>query len=222
MVYRFADEYNAVGDVLQNAGTDVLPVLASPYSSPKPMQPCRLSLLGCARCGWSQGLGWMLPLLSTKILLFCIAVISVCGNPCTVCILLAALELPPALVAFGFTFLSRLRHTAMDQGSFWISNFSNHSTQSSSVLSPCDLVSRMPHLSGYLPRVESRGEVACMENTMQFTKLTHESIFGNCRCSPAVLLQPPTFTRLQVWYRGATYATLRMRIGSGMIKLCHT
>jgi hypothetical protein len=60
-----------------------------------------------------------------------------------------------------------------------------------------------------------------MENTMQFTKLTHESIFGNYRCSPAVHCQPPPSTKPYVWYRGAAFASFRLRIGSGMTKISH-
>jgi hypothetical protein len=45
--------------------------------------------------------------------------------------------------------------------------------------------------------------------------------FGNCRCYLAEHLPQPPSTSPYVWYRGATYATFRMRTGSGMTKLLH-
>jgi hypothetical protein len=63
--------------------------------------------------------------------------------------------------------------------------------------------------------------VACLENMIDVDKLLHEAVFGNCNCSFAVHLQSTPFPKPYVWYRGATYATVRLRIGSGMTKLLH-
>jgi hypothetical protein len=58
-------------------------------------------------------------------------------------------------------------------------------------------------------------------NRIDPRKLTHESFFFNCRCSSAVHFQPTTLTSPYVWYRKETYATFRLRIGSGTTELCH-
>jgi hypothetical protein len=89
-------------------GTDVLPVLASPYSSPSKHSTPRLlgglGLLGCTSA--SQ---------SCSVLPSCCAMLLVGCMPGLIALLLLALPGSPAFIALNFALCCSLRHAALEE-----------------------------------------------------------------------------------------------------------